>query len=548
MFRKYPIWIAVIAISVFFTYKVLRPFSLDVAVASNFHRLFIQRGSAQRLEYNNNGVDLSSIKGHDICSRNSSYRSDLSMTSPRHSKLRVIQRERDDAVHVAIAAVNGFNVTKTTGGDLFVLWAEQVEGDGCTSGHVVDHNNGTYSGYIELFWTGRSIIKAKLASTIENFCIRRQAITKYGDSAFVTKEPQGIQTTFKNKMQEVEETRCGNRYPLVGYKHVCNFTKLNDDSPWYCGAPVSRQLNCSTVHNFKKLFSTTFKDILSPIERNRIANDIEHRELNAITVMAKSPVKTNTTPCHKLPKEMSWTDDSQSAGFYLNKTWHNLNCNNTITFQSHSYQTCLINKTLVLLGDSTTRQYLDYFVTEVLKFPKIDLKKYSIHHSPIEFKNFGIHIIHKIHEMPFYSAGFPATGITSEATEINTLAKSDIPGKDIVIVAHYCVHLHSLSSELFRFKIRRLADSIKNLLEVKPDANVFIKGPHVFFLNRKWFDVRISFNQKNIIFDEFEDLRTKVIYLDVWSITAAHNSEELHPNDPSLTSQIQHFMSYLCSN
>ena len=220
---------------------------------------------------------------------------------------------------------------------------------------------------------------------------------------------------------------------------------------------------------------------------------------------------------------MSWADDSQITGFYLNKTWHNLNCKNTITFQSHSYQTCLKNKTLVLLGDSTTRQYLVYFVTEVLKFPKIDLKKYSVHHSPIEFKNFGIHIIHKIHEMPFYSAGFPATGITSEATEINTLAKSDIPGKDIVIVAHYCVHLHSLSSELFRFKIRRLADSIKNLLEVKPDANVFIKGPHVFFLNRKWFDVRISFNQKNIIFEEFEDLRTKVIYLDVWSITAAHN-------------------------
>ena len=155
------------------------------------------------------------------------------MTSPRHSKFRVIQRERDDAVHVAITAVNGFNVTKTTGGDLFLLWTEQVEGDGCTSGHAVDHNNGTYSGYIKLFWTGNSIIKAKLASTVENFCIRRQAITKYGDSAFATKEPQRIQATFKTKMQEVEETRCGNRYPLVGYNHVCNFTKLNDDSPWY---------------------------------------------------------------------------------------------------------------------------------------------------------------------------------------------------------------------------------------------------------------------------------------------------------------------------
>ena len=48
MFRKYPIWIAVIAISVFFTFKVLRPFSLDVAVASNFH-VYLYRKEARNV-------------------------------------------------------------------------------------------------------------------------------------------------------------------------------------------------------------------------------------------------------------------------------------------------------------------------------------------------------------------------------------------------------------------------------------------------------------------------------------------------------------------
>ena len=541
--KKRPILIAVVAFSMLFIYRVLCPFSLDVAVASNFRRLLIQKRKEQLLGYNNNDVDLSSINGHDICSRYSLYRNIKNMTSPIQSTLRLIQRERDDAVHVAITAVNGFNVTKTTGGDLFVLWAEQVEGDGCTSGHVVDHNNGTYSGYIKLFWTGRSIIKAKLASTVENFCIRRQAITKYGDVAFAMKNPHGIKATFKIHMREVEETRCANQYPLFGYKHVCNFTKLNDDSPWYCGAPVSKRLNCSIVYDFKHLFSPNFKDVLSPIERNKTVDDIEHRELKStITVITKSPANTNTIPCHKLPKEMTWTNNTHSSGFFLNKTWNTLNCKNTITFHPHSYQTCLKNKTLVFLGDSTTRQYCSY-LTDVLKLPKIDLKIFATR----EFKNFGVHIIDKTHEMPLYSPSTSATGIKSEATEINNLAKSDIPGKDIVIVAHYCAHLHAFSSALFRFKIKRLADSIKNLLEVKPDANVFIKGPHVFFLNGKWFDVMISLNQKNIIFDEFKDLRSKVIYLDTWSITAAHNSDDLHPNKLTLTSLIQQFMSYLCS-
>ena len=542
---------AIVTIAVVCFYKVFKLSFLDVDYAKKLHELSLEKGKVktQLLGYSRHDVDSSRINNHGICSRNSSYRSDKNMSSPIHSTLRLIQQEGGDTVYVEIRAVNGYNITKTSGGDLFILWAEQVEGDGCTSGHVVDNNNGTYFGYIKLYWTGLSIIKAKLASTVEHFCIRTNAISKYGDSTFTMKIPKGIKATFKSQRQEVEKTRCGNQYPLFGYRHVCNFTHLNDDSPWFCGAPISRQLNCSTICDFIQFSSPHIKDALSPIEREETVNDIEHRQLNkTITIMATHAANTTKTPCHKLPKEMSWTDTSLSSGFYLNKTWHILNCKNTISFHPQSYQSCLKNKTLVILGDSTTRQYVNYFMAQVLKLPKINLKNYSSFHSLIEFKSFGIHLIHKRHEQPYYWPGTRATEITSQATEINKLAKSDIPGKDIIVVAHYCAHLQAFSSELFRFMVRRLSDAIKNLLEVKPEANVFIKGPHVFFWNGLWFDVRISLNQKNIIFEAFKDLKTKVIYLDTWSITAAHNSDELHPKDPTITSHIQQFMTYLCSN
>ena len=542
---------AIVTIAVVCFYKVFKLSFLDMGYAKKLHELLLEKEKVktQLLGYSRHDVDSSRINNHGICSRNSSYRSDRNMSSPKYSTLRLIQQEGGDTVYVEIRAVNGYNITKTSGGDLFILWAEQVEGDGCTSGHVVDNNNGTYFGYIKLYWTGLSIIKAKLASTVEHFCIRKNAISKYGDSTFAMKIPKGIKATFKSQRQEVEETRCGNQYPLFGYRHVCNFTHLNDDSPWFCGAPISRQLNCSTICDFIQFSSPHIKDALSPIEREETVNDIEDRQLNkAITIMATHAANTNKTPCHKLPKEMSWTDTSLSSGFYLNKTWHILNCKNTISFHPQSYQSCLKNKTLVILGDSTTRQYVNYFMAQVLKLPKINLKNYSSFHSLIEFKNFGIHLIHKRHEQPYYWPMTRATEITSQATEINKLAKSDIPGKDIVVVAHYCAHLQAFSSGLFRFMVRRLSVAIKNLLEVKPEANVFIKGPHVFFWNGLWFDVRISLNQKNIIFEAFKDLKTKVIYLDTWTITAAHNNNELHPKDPTLTSHIQQFMTYLCSN
>ena len=491
-------------------------------------------------------TDIStSIKDNTIIFNNS----DFKMTSPKFSAIRLMHIGLGNDVEVKITARNGSNFTKTIGWDLFLLWAEQVEGDGRVAGHVTDNKNGTYQGHIKIYWTGKTYIKAKLASTVDNFYIRRQSIIKYGDSAFAQKQPIGILATFQKETAS-EKSRCGTQSPLFGYNYVCNFTHLNDDSPWYCGAPKSK-LNCSNIFDFT---STSFRRLNSTprISQNEIVNDIVHRELNKVLIEAKPHLYTmSRTSCRLMPKENSWIYNPPS-GFYLNKTWHNLNCKNTVELNPESYRTCLRNKTLVIFGDSTTREYTDYFMTQVLKLPAANLKffksKIRMYHAPIEFKNFGVNLIYKRHEMPFYADKAPAVGITSEATEIDYLAKSNIPGKDIVILAHYCAHMQAFSPDLFRFKIRRLASAIKHLLVVKPEANVFIKGPHVYFDANKWVDVRISQNQKTIIFEEFKDLRTKAIYLDVWSITVAHGSEQVHPRNQTFSSQIQQFMTYICSN
>ena len=489
------------------------------------------------------------MKDNIIIFKNSSYSSDIKMTNPKFSVIRVLHIGLGNAVEVKITARSGLNSTKTIGGDLFLLWAEQVDGDGRVAGHVTDNKNGTYLGNIKIYWTGKTYIKAKLASTVDNFYIRRQSIIKYGDSAFAQKQPIGILATFQKETAS-EQSRCGTQSRLFGYSKVCNFTHLNDNSPWYCGAPKSN-LDCSNVYEFT---STLFKGQNSSarISQNERVHVFGHGELNKAMVVAKPHLYTMPqTPCRLVPKESSWIYDPPS-GLYLNKTWHNLNCKNTVELNPESYRSCLRNKTLVIFGDSTTREYTDYFMTQVLKLPAANLKffksKIRTYHAPIDFKNFGIHLIYKRHEMPFYAHKAPAIGITSEATEIDYLAKSDIPGKDIIVLAHYCAHMQAFSPALFRFKIRRLASAIKHLLVVKPESNVFIKGPHVYFEDSKWVDVRISQNQKNIIFEEFKDLTTKVIYLDIWSITVAHGSEHVHPKNQAFSSQIQQFMTYLCSN
>ena len=498
---------------------------------------------------NSNGNISSGTMDYITCNKNSSYISDRKMTSPKYSILRLMKTARENVVQVEITARSGLNTIKSIGGDLFILWAEQVKGDGRVAGHVTDHNNGTYFGHLEIYWTGKTYIQVKLASTLDNFCIRRQYIIRYGDSTFAMHKPIGIFAVFKQHTSS-EMTRCGTQNHMFDYTNVCNFTQLNDDSPWYCGEPKSN-LSCTNIYNFtaQRLERHSFG---SRISQNEIVNGIGLGKLNKAMVVAKPHTYTTSrTPCRSMPKERSWVYDPPS-GFYLNKTWHNLNCNNTVELNPESYRTCLRNKTLVIFGDSTTREYTDYFMTQVLKLPAANLKffksKIRTYHAPIEFKNFGIHLIYKHHEMPFYANKAPAVGITSGATEIDYLAKSDIPGKDIIVLAHYCAHMQAFPPDLFRFKIQRLASAIKHLLAAKPEAIVFIKGPHVFFEDNTRFDVRMSENQKSIIFEEFKDLRNEVIYLDIWSITIAHDNENIHPRNQAFTSQIQQFMTYICSN
>ena len=480
----------------------------------------------------------------------SSFKSDLTMTSHIHSTIEIISTGENGIVNVKIQAVSGLNVAKTIGGDVFVIWAEQAGGDGRVAGHVIDNNNGSYLGIMKIYWTGVTLIKAKLLSTIENFCVRKHAILRYGDSAFAMIKPVGIMGEFQNQSVKAI-TRCGNEPNLFGYQEICNFTRRNDDSPWYCGAPKTNKLKCSDIYDFIGKDFNKKEFVAASLQTEDIKlyghGELKHKATAQINI--RTDVK-EAGPCHHTPKETSWVYNAPS-GLYLNKIWHSLYCKHSITFESQTYRKCLQNKTFVLFGDSTTREYTDYFMTEVLQLPKQNLKFFQgkkwTYHPPVEFSNFGISLSWKKHEMPFYGHKMPAYGVTSVPTEIKQLAKSSIPGKDIVIVIHYCAHMQAFSPDLFRFKMRRLANAIKDLLEVKPEANVFIKGPHIYFEDYHWFDVRVSLIEKDIIFEEFKDLKNRVVYLDIWSITVAHNSQDIHPKNQAFDSQIHQLMSYVCS-
>ena len=486
-------------------------------------------------------------ENYRICNR-VDLNKDSKMTSEILSHFFILCNKIINTCNVTIFAMSWSKVTKTMGGDIFLLWAEQKGRDGRTVGHVKDNGNGRYTGTISFHWTGETVIRIKLGSTLENYCRRKNAMVKYGNSVFANKVPWGMTASFQNKLAR-EVTRCGIYDKIQGYPSLCNLTYLNDGSPWFCGKPDTHKLHCEDVFeynegSFKRRSGDPYPD------SSEVISMFGHGVLKqSVTLKRVTPVyqRRPKMVCKTVSKRQSWLIN---GGYYLNGKWNVPYCDSKIIHSKEAYRMCLKNKTLVFLGDSTVRDYASFFLSQTIYMPLIDLKnrkgKTNTYHPNSDFKQYGIHIIYKKHELPFHHPHVPINGVTSLATELIKLARNDVPGDDLIILINYNSHMHAYPPDQVRLRLKRIVRALNILFMEKPSVSVFLRGPHVCFNDDRFFDLRVSLIQKDIIFEEFQPLFDKITYLDAWSITTAFNNEALHPTHNALRSQIQQFMSYIC--
>lgn len=472
--------------------------------------------------------------------------SDLNMTSGLHSTFNISCDKQNSSCHVTIFAVSKSKARKRVGGDIFLLWAEQKQEDGRSVGNVTDNGDGTYTGEVRFYWRGATTIRVKLGCTLETFCRRKNAMLKYGNSAFALKKPWGMKALFQTNATK-EETRCGIYDKIQGYTKLCNLTTLNDGIPWFCGKPNSEKLNCEDVYEYNEGNFMRLNGDPKPDSAEVISNFGHGLLKQTMTLSSGGKYEPPNLKCMNSSKRSSWFS---SGGFYISGKWNIPYCKYKISFSKEAYRVCLRNKTVVFLGDSTVREYATFFLSKTIALPLIDLKnrksKNRTYHPESEFEQYGVRIIYKKHELPFHHPHVPIDGITSLGTELTKIAHSPIGGDDLIVLINYNSHMHAYPPDQIRIRLKRIATALEYLLNKKPTAHIFIRGPHVHFNNARFFDLRVSLIEKDIIYQEFKHLLDKIVYLDTWSITTAFNSEDLHPRNNALNSQIQQFMAYIC--
>ena len=474
-----------------------------------------------------------------------SFRDTLHATSGKFSKiLDVKPGNRQGELLVSLQTYTRGNETKTVGGDLIILWAIQKYGGARVAGHVTDEGNGRYSGTLHVTWSGPTDIHVKIGAAMENTCRRLMSMEMYGNSVFSLKEGWGIRGFYQSGSLKVS-TPCGANSYIFGHSFVCNFTELNDDQSWYCGFPVG--LNCTDIYSFGTgSIDSTWMD---PSEQVFTPSVYGFEE--KVTINVKGSFSKPKVTCKDRPAKESWLEIRNStSGYWQNKQWRFMNCYSNVAHTFQGYRQCLSGKTIIFFGDSTVRQYVEYTLFDILGLSQKSLKdargEERTYHSREWYESNGARVTYLKHAMPFHNPDLPPAGITSYATELSTLATSDINDTGLVLMFNYHVHLQAYPLLAYRERVAKLVTSLRFFLERKPRAKIFIKSPHFCVWDIRWYDHWLSTMYINILFEEFGDLMERVIYLDVWAISLAHNNVDLHPQGATFDSQIQQFMSYIC--
>ncbi|KAL4229384.1 Neurexophilin [Mactra antiquata] len=491
----------------------------------------------------NNCTLLPEIRLANLCSRTDTI--DRSqMTSPKFTKMALNSIRNDGTVVVNIHAYDQSNTQRISGDDVIVVWAVEKNGDGRVSGEVIDHKNGSYTGIVKVFWSGPTLIRSRLVSSIINTCLKMKALKKYGNAVFSLRQGFGIRGTFKRKHWK-ELTPCGANPTIFGYTNICNFTALNDGMSWFCGKPKKEYLNCSHIFSF----GTGRFDTKWVTQQEKIRNKGHGIILSFVDVDIQYESNfTRTMPCKDIPPEITWSKINPS-GLWYNNTWQTPYCEHVIMSKLEHYRKCLSGKTFVILGDSTNRQYADFIVQKILgingKFIQNQVGVHGQYHNfENKFTKDNITVIYLKHEMPYHNPGFTKSGIISIPNLIDKYASQNI--SDLVLLANYNTHYTAYPISIYRDRQRALKEAYQRLSIANPTAKLFLKTPHLVVVNNRWFDPYRQLVNQQIIRQEFADMRDKIVLLDTWTISVTHDSRALHPFGRAMLSQILQFMAYLC--
>ncbi|XP_019063759.1 NXPE family member 4 isoform X2 [Fukomys damarensis] len=228
------------------------------------------------------------------------------------------------------------------------------------------------------------------------------------------------------------------------------------------------------------------------------------------------------------------------SGHAWKYTWYPVSCSLTPV----SMKDCLRGKLIYLMGDSTIRQWMEYFKASLNTLKSVDLHgSGKLKHQLAVDLDRNINIQWQKHSYPLVgSMEYSVKGIEYIARIIDRIGGD----KNTIVVISLGQHFRPFPLDVFIRRVLNVHRAVQRLLLRSPDTMVIIKTENTREMHS---DVeRLSdFHghiQNLVIKDIFQDLNVGII--DAWDITIAYGSNEVHPPQYIIRNQINIFLNYIC--
>ncbi|XP_049634365.1 NXPE family member 1-like [Suncus etruscus] len=454
-----------------------------------------------------------------------------STTSARHSTATILH-PRDtyctgDWLEVLIQARDLLGHGKKYGGDFLRARIHSPALKAGASGEVTDFNNGTYLIRFPLFWEGTIFLSVLLIHPSEGVSALWRARNQgYDKIIFTGKFIHGTSHVL---------AECG--FTLNSSAELCQHLDTREHETFYC--VKQPHVPCEALTHMM----TDNRDIsyLTAKEQSLFhKSNVGVELLGQFTPIDISKCKNRQKMKKKCHIGM---EVPMSSGYALEDRWVTTFCEQ-IQFDATKMTNCLKGKLVYLLGDSTLRQWIYYF-HGIIK----TLKLFDLHGSGSFKKHQLLDVDRHIqiqwikHSYPFVTRDFYS--VMDEAhigQEIDRISGD----KSTAIVITIGQHFRPFPIDIFIRRAISIQNAIKRLFLRSPDTKVILKTENIreMHIQTEQFGDFHGYIQYLIMKDLFKDLNVGVI--DAWDMTIAYGTNNIHPPDQVIASQINMFLNYIC--
>ncbi|XP_053451948.1 NXPE family member 4-like [Nycticebus coucang] len=430
-----------------------------------------------------------------------------------------------DQLDVLLEARDHLGHRKQYGGDFLRARMSSPALEAGAAGKVTDFNNGTYLVSFILFWEGQVTLSILLIHPSEGASALWRARNQGYDRVIFTGQ-------FSSGTSQVN-TDCA--LVLNSSAELCQYLDAQDQEAFYCVKP--QHIPCaalSHMHSKNKDVSYLSKQEKTLFERSNVGVEIMEN-FNVISVSRCN--KETVSVKEKCKPGMTSTAPS---GYVWKNTWNPVSC----SLAAVEMKKCLRGKSIYLMGDSTVRQWMEYFKTSIQTLKPVDL-----HESGKLKHQLAVDLDRNI-IIQWQKHGYPLIGsVTYSVKEIEYIARviDRIGGeKNTIIVISLGQHFRPFPIDLFIRRVLNVHKAVQHLLLRSPDTMVIIKMENIREMDNdvERFSDFHGYIQYLAIKNIFQDLNVGII--DAWDITIAYGTNNVHPPEYVVRNQVNIFLNYIC--